>query len=448
MPAASLQAYIRTMRSSIAGGAHPGSLALRRWLIAALVAVGLLLASRSIASAHATLLRASPSPGSVALTPPDAVRLLFDEPLDLSVSRLAVINERGNKVQAEVTLDPHDVHALVARLPVLSDGEYRVEWSTVSADGHAVSGSYLFRVGRGAATAASAPPPPPLAPVSSAGELAPAILLRAAGDLLVAITAGLLFFRVLFRARSPGVPARRARGLAHGAAAVAPFVLAAHDIVWAAASAPAGVQYGAWLRAMLSTGQGNLELIRLALSALVAWALFLMRRELVALGISVLLVGATGAVGHALVMSPGVAVPLKAAHAFAMAAWIGGLCWIACREGEAGPALAVEARTISSIALIAVLVLAASGVGMAATFLPLTRAAILHSRYAMLLALKVLGLLVLAGLGWASRSRVSEMEKTSRSAADLRRSVRAELIVMLVVFAVGACLSYTSPHIR
>jgi copper transport protein len=353
----------------------------------------------------------------------------------------------GHDLPVDVALDPHDVHALIARLPTVSDGAYRVEWSTVSADGHAVSGSYVFRVGRESAAA----PAPRLdravgSNASNSVGVTGAVLLRAAGDLVVAATGGVLLFLVLFG--SAAADARRARTMAGVGAVLSPVLLAAHDVVWAASSAPRGIGAGAWLHAMLGTGQGELELVRLALALLVAWALLLMRRETIALVIAAVLLCVTGGVGHSLAMYPGLAVPLKAAHCLAMAAWIGGLCWILLRERDAPATFRHEVHQISNVALTAVLILAASGLGMAATFLPFDSASLLHSRYAMLLAFKVLGLLVLASFGYVNRERrVPQLASADPSGLRLRAAVRYEVLVMIAVFALGAWLSYTSPHV-
>jgi copper transport protein len=420
-------------------------MALRRAWRAAAVAIGLVLAVRSVAHAHATLIRATPAAGAVLLSPPETVRLLFDEPLDISVSRVAVVDAGGRDHTVSVALDPHDVHALITRLPTLADGAYRVEWSTVSADGHAVSGSYVFRVGREAARAPAPPTsrsagPRPARP----GAIATAVGFRAVGDLLVAVTGGLLLFGVLFGLWPR--QAKRARTAVVATAVLTPIALAAHDVAWASSSAPSGIAAGVWMHAMLGTGQGELELVRLVLALLVVWALVLLRRDVVALSLSALLLCCTGGVGHALVMYPGLALPLKAAHCLAMAAWIGGLCWILLREGGADGVFLREVQQVSSVALIAVLIIATSGLGMAATFLPMTRPSLLASRYALLLALKVLGLLVLAAFGWINRQHRMPRLAADGASLPLRRSVRYEVVVMLVVFALGAWLSYTSPH--
>jgi putative copper export protein len=66
----------------------------------------------------------------------------------------------------------------------------------------------------------------------------------------------------------------------------------------------------------------------------------------------------------------------------------------------------------------------------------------------MLLAFKVLGLLVLASFGYVNRERrVPQLASADPSGLRLRAAVRYEVLVMIAVFALGAWLSYTSPHV-
>ena len=109
-----------------------------------LVAGALLVASVIPASGHSLLLESSPAAGAV-LAAPAEVRLRFNGRVEKRLSLLALVDERGAaRVLAPDPAGPPD--RLVAALPALSPGRYRLEWHVLSTDGHVVSGGFGFRV--------------------------------------------------------------------------------------------------------------------------------------------------------------------------------------------------------------------------------------------------------------------------------------------------------------
>jgi copper resistance protein C len=104
----------------------------------------LLVASASLAHAHATLSRASPSDGSTLSTAPQEVTLTFTETLEPAFSKLTVTDANGAEVsQGWTQVDEAIMHV---RLKPLSPGIYRVNWRAVSSDTHKMEGSFTFRV--------------------------------------------------------------------------------------------------------------------------------------------------------------------------------------------------------------------------------------------------------------------------------------------------------------
>ncbi len=110
----------------------------------ALAAGALLAVSVAAASAHSLLLESTPAAGAVVPSPPE-VRLRFNSRVEKRLSRMSVVNERGESRSLALDLDgPPD--RLGAPLPALSPGRYRLEWHVLSTDGHVVSGGFSFRV--------------------------------------------------------------------------------------------------------------------------------------------------------------------------------------------------------------------------------------------------------------------------------------------------------------
>ena len=105
------------------------------------------LASAAPASAHSLLLAATPAPDAVLKASPPHVRLRFNNRVEKSLSRVRLVDERGAVAAALIdSRDSAAADSVVARLPPLAPGAWRVEWQVFSTDGHVVSGAYGFRL--------------------------------------------------------------------------------------------------------------------------------------------------------------------------------------------------------------------------------------------------------------------------------------------------------------
>ena len=112
-------------------------------VLATLVA---LLAPTHVA-AHSLLLAATPAPDAVLKTSPLQVSLRFNNRIEKSLSRVRLVDERGTVAAALIeATDGSPADRVVARVPPLAPGAWRVEWQVFSTDGHVVSGTYGFRL--------------------------------------------------------------------------------------------------------------------------------------------------------------------------------------------------------------------------------------------------------------------------------------------------------------
>ena len=118
-----------------------------------LVATGALALAAGPAFAHAKLL--SEVPAAVDATTPQPtpqplteLRLVFSESLNLAFSKLKLSDASGNEVAlGPLALDPKDDKTLLAPLTAtLPVGDYTVDWTGVSADGHKMTGTYKIKV--------------------------------------------------------------------------------------------------------------------------------------------------------------------------------------------------------------------------------------------------------------------------------------------------------------
>jgi len=98
-------------------------------------------------AAHSLLLAAIPAPDAVLTAPPLQVQLRFNNRIEKRLSRVRLVDERGAVAAALIdSRDPAAADSLVARVPPLAPGAWRVEWQVFSTDGHVVSGTYGFRL--------------------------------------------------------------------------------------------------------------------------------------------------------------------------------------------------------------------------------------------------------------------------------------------------------------
>ncbi len=112
-----------------------------------------LLAAPGSALAHARLIRSTPKlDGEIAQAPPK-VELWFNELLDQGFNSISVFStaeadakERKNLVDGEARVDGKDRTHLSIAVDALPPGEYLVDWSVLSLDGHTARGKFKFKV--------------------------------------------------------------------------------------------------------------------------------------------------------------------------------------------------------------------------------------------------------------------------------------------------------------
>lgn len=147
---------------SLGRGRHAEAVAVAaRVVVAAALALGLglaqALAAPVPAAGHAALVLADPAAGTGLPQGPSQVVLKFDEPLDLRLSRIVVLDTAGHDVATGPTQPvTGDADAMRRTLGLLPTGIYSVRWTSVSGiDGHTLHGSYFFGVGTAVAGAAT-----------------------------------------------------------------------------------------------------------------------------------------------------------------------------------------------------------------------------------------------------------------------------------------------------
>lgn len=100
------------------------------------------------ASAHSTLLRASPAPNSILQKAPKEIRLEFNERLQKELYSIKVYDDKGNLISKSPTIMSTNQKVLSTVLPELKSGLFTVAYHIISADGHAVKSTYVLTLGK------------------------------------------------------------------------------------------------------------------------------------------------------------------------------------------------------------------------------------------------------------------------------------------------------------
>jgi copper resistance protein C len=97
--------------------------------------------------AHAIIVRTSPEKGTVAPETIGKVEVWYDAGIRDDFVALAVVNAAGDRVdKRDAAIDSADQSHVSTSVGSLSPGEYTVRYRAISADGHIVSGAWIFEV--------------------------------------------------------------------------------------------------------------------------------------------------------------------------------------------------------------------------------------------------------------------------------------------------------------
>ncbi|HST07103.1 MAG TPA: CopD family protein, partial [Gemmatimonadaceae bacterium] len=183
-----------------------------------------------------------------------------------------------------------------------------------------------------------------------------------------------------------------------------------------------------------------IELARTVLAVLALWAIALARHYKLAIGLGLASLIVSGAIGHPAAIDSYWTIPAKSLHLLAASVWLGGLAWLVWLQRDA-VAFRLEARRVSSWALIAVIVIALSGLLQTFVFLN-TPGDLIHSSYGLLVLAKMTGLAVLVAFGAYNRFGVLPAVDTDTGPVRLASSVKKEIAVVTIVILIGGFLAY------
>lgn len=438
-----------------------------RPLQVALAAAAALLLLVPAAAAHAVLLSSEPAKGTRLATAPASVSVTLTEPIETGT--LQVLDSDGARVDLDdATVTGGTQPTLRVSLPAdLPDGAYRMAWRATSKDTHTTSGTVGFAVGD-------------FAPPESTGTAAQGTpWLAASGRALTYLGLALVLGAGLFLGWVPGaasVPRRPAlEALAAGAALhLLGLALLLKDLLDASTftdASPWTTGLGRSLFVRLAAGLGALAFALLAL-----WP----RNPARSTPFAAVLLGLVAALAsagynHAAAVSGLAGSLVDAMHLLAGAAWAGGLLvflWLladARRGGWGADQVRLAGVRFGTIALVAVLVLLAAGLGATLAILGpgLLRdpgrlatawGAVLLAKVALALAMVALGAVNRYGIlepaassglsAWMQRGVTRlwpDLRVLDGGATAMRRFIRVEAALGVATLALAGVLASVSP---
>jgi copper transport protein len=419
----------------VAGTWHQAAAEIVRRIVLGLFAALLLVASLAPgADAHAVLLSVTPADGSVLTAQPAMVVLRFNEAV--TPGAVTVIDAQGRTrgdARVKATGDTINI-ALPAGLP---QGSQVVSYRVISGDGHPVAGSMVFSIGVPSAT---------VAPVERDLWRDGLIWLARVG-LYIGLFAGIggaFFLRWIAQVMSAqsSVLVALVIGLA---AAVASLGLLGLDLL---GLPPSALVTAAPWQVASSTGFA-LSLLIAGSGMIVSIVALQIRNDLLARALAAVALAGPGlsltVSGHAATASPELLA--RAAifiHGSAIAYWLGALLPLAILIGQAKGGALPALKRFSGIAVPMVVLLALSGLALAIVELE-TPAALVETRYGLVLLAKLVLVAVLLTLAALNRMRLTPALANAGAARPLRRSILLECATALAILAVVAFWRFTPP---
>jgi copper transport protein len=430
-----------------------------RLVLAVLFGCWLVLATASPASAHAQLIGSDPADGALVQEAPETVTLSFNEPVRLTPQEITVYDAEGRPVPSSARVLGTDVLVELDEPDTLGRGTFVIGWFVVSADGHPISGSLSFSVGKRSETVSDPPPPP----TSSRMVTGTHGVLGGAMYLGLLLATGLTGFVALILPRSyNGAKVRaRIRLLARAAAAVA--VAAAVLIVPVASTYARGSELPVALTGF-DTSLVTDELISAALIlvglAMAIWPLTVAppdrRQRAVLLAGCIVALAGPPLVGHTRAFQPApVLVAADWVHLLAGATWLGGLVGLVVSLRALAGREQLAALTLARFSTLAgglLLAVAATGSILAWRVLAAWEPFV-TTTYGRLLLVKIGVALLVAGLAGWNRFRLLPRVRAAVGFGDRREAahritsaIRVEAIALVGLLAVTGFLVNQSPR--
>ncbi|MCP3466088.1 CopD family protein [Bradyrhizobium sp. CCGUVB23] len=402
-------------------------------VLAALATLLLCIGFATGAWAHAALVSVEPANGSIVASAPKRVELRFNEAVTPGAIRL--IDGTG-EVREEARVSVFGETISIAVPPDLPQGTAVVSYRVISQDGHPVAGSVIFSIGAPSATQV------PAGVDSGVNAL---IWLTRIG-LYLGLFAGVggVFFAIWIARSTNGMVLPRTALVVGMLSAIASLPLLGLDLL--GLSLTALLTSAPWTIAF-ATSAGLALLVAIAAMLVAGIALRGGQGARILSAIALAGVGLSLAgTGHAATAPPeALTRPAVFLHGLGIAFWTGALAPLAVLVSRPTSATLPILNRFSRIALPVVAILALTGLTLAIIQLE-SFAALVETGYGIILSIKLALVAALLALAALNRFRLTPaLAKNLKAASALRRSILAECVLALAVFAVVAGWRFTPP---
>lgn len=402
-----------------------------------------------IIQAHSELVESLPQADSRLKASPTQVVLTFNEAIEAEFIELDVLNSKGAEVNNEKAQVSDNHKQLLLDLPQLKEGIYTVTYKIISADGHPVSGAYVFTVGNPSETSKS-----PLFPIEGhelhegnhSGHIEHQVTwsmsfaqyiqftVRILYYLGLLVLAGWVFWNGVFWNHNESLKASMKEWLIQ-AQRFQLIILMLYIFVhaWNLVGDTGSEQ---WIKLFTKTDVGMSWTISFVWSLL--GFVVLARNRYIDFIWAAGLLGAKALSGHAVGFDPVVYTSgLNFIHLLASAVWVGGITYLALQWRELGESKQAALSMVSKGALYSIIALIITGIASTLAFLP-KLSYVLYTQWGEFLIIKTVLVLTVLVVGAYLRSRI----KKNKSLSDL---LKLDIILMVCIVGVVGIFTFISP---
>jgi copper transport protein len=399
----------------------------------------------SMTMAHASLLKSTPAPNSLIATSPQQIALVFNERLENSLYYIKVVNDEGQSVTPNKAQMDARQTTVTLQLPKLAEGTYVTTYHIVSADGHPIAGSYLFTVGTSLGDNTFIAPSSSLQGKSFSWDMSMQEWLLFSSRMffymaLLSLIGWVIWSSVI---RTTDETIRQAL-LKWRVGLLRFFMIALIFLVYfhyQELIGEGGTQELLQLFVGTSIGISWLSCFILALIGFIV----LQRKLWIDLLWAAALVAVKVLNGHAMTFKPiGWTFILDAVHLFAATIWVGGLL-VGIVFWRKKAFMLEWLPMFSKTALGSIIILTITGSVTTLIFLP-RLSYVLYTQWGTLLLIKVGLVLFIAFIGfWIRRHLRKHSISTDINKRSLSIWFKVDLLLMVLVVAIVAVLTYTAP---
>ena len=402
-------------------------------LFAALATLLLIVGFATGALAHAALVAVEPASGSMLASAPKAVELRFNETVTPGAIRLI---DGAGRARDDARVSASGETISIAVPPDLPQGTAVVSYRVISQDGHPVAGSVIFSIGVPTGTQ----------PPANVDRGLNALIWLARVGLYLGLFVGVggVFFARWIAWSTNGMTVPRL-ALAIGIpSAIASLGILGLDLL---GLPPAALPTIAPWKVAFATSAGPALLVAVATMLL---ALMALRSAWYARALAIIAFVGVGLslamTGHAATAPPeALTRPAIFLHGLGVTIWIGALAPLVALMSKPTSATLPVVNRFSRIASLAVGVLALTGLALAIVQLE-KPAALVETRYGLVLSIKLALVTVLLALAALNRFRLTPaLARDEKGAPALKRSTLVEGVIALAILAVVAGWRFTPP---